>query len=265
MCDGICLIVLPAGCDAWSGRDESRGRFLRPRQSPPLPRADDSIKSIEEEYNQELLRLDHRHSNGWDVWPAARIRLMPLPHTNSYSGWRSRATCSATRSRPPRRLLGSGSPSPTATALAQHQVKIIALSDRGAYDESIESLRQAVAAREAAVKNGDPRAELPTGEIVGICEAYYQRLIHAGHYDTARKALGMILGQTGRPVHQGVLGRPVEAARHRWQAPHRRLQERTSRGSGSTWPIPREKSCWWSSGQAGACPAPPRSNRCTSG
>jgi thiol-disulfide isomerase/thioredoxin len=163
------------------------------------PAADDSIKSIEDEYTQELLRLDRRRlerlgrlaarQNPADA-VATYEQLFRLAIAGNLFGDAEPAA---------KALLSGSSPSRTALALA-HMVKIIAESDRGAYDESIESLRRAVAANDAAVKSGAPRLELPTGEIVGICEAYYQRLIHAGQYETARKAMGMILGQTARPV-----------------------------------------------------------------
>ena len=54
-------------------------------------------------------------------------------------------------------------------------------------------------------QGGSSQPELPTGEIVAICDAYYQRLIHAGQYDTARKALQAILEQTKRPMFKEFL------------------------------------------------------------
>src|SRR5262249_32322477 len=95
--------------------------------------------------------------------------------------------------------LSSGSPSVVATGLA-HLVKIIAEADRGAYEQSVESLRQAVAEREKAVRGGAPRADLPPDEVVEICDAYYQRLIQGARFDEARKALQILLGHTQRPV-----------------------------------------------------------------
>ena len=47
---------------------------------------------------------------------------------------------------------------------------------------------------------GTPRAELPTDEIVEICDAYFQRLIQGAEYEKARKALQIVLGTTRRPV-----------------------------------------------------------------
>jgi thiol-disulfide isomerase/thioredoxin len=161
--------------------------------------AGDSVKSIDNEYDQELLRLDRRRleklarlASGQNPTEAAATyeRLFRLAVAGNLFGDAEPAATA---------LLKAGSPSRTALALA-YTVKIIAESDRGAYDDSIESLRRAVAAHADAAKNGAPQLELATGEIVGICEAYYQRLIHVGRYDTARQALAMILGQTQRPI-----------------------------------------------------------------
>ncbi len=173
------------------------GQEVKRPQAPAA--AGDSVKSIDDEYDQELLRLDRRRlerlerlAAGQNPPEAAATyeRLFRL----AIAGNLFRDGEGAAKT-----LLGRGSPSRTAMALA-HMVKIIAEADRGAHDDSIESLRTAVAANAEAAKGGAPRAELATGEIVGICEAYYQRLIHAGRYDTARQALGMILAQTQRPI-----------------------------------------------------------------
>src|SRR5262249_41518264 len=37
-------------------------------------------------------------------------------------------------------------------------------------------------------------------DLVSICDAYYQRLVHAGQYETARKALRMALDQAEQPT-----------------------------------------------------------------
>jgi thiol-disulfide isomerase/thioredoxin len=161
--------------------------------------AADSIKSIDDEYDQELLRLDRRRlerlerlASGQKPAEAAVTyeRLFRL----AIAGNLFREAEGAAKA-----LLSHGSHSRTAMALA-FMVKIIAEADRGAHDDSIESLRTAVAVNAEATKGGAPRLEFATGEIVGICEAYYQRLIHAGQYDTARQALGMILAATQRPI-----------------------------------------------------------------
>ncbi len=189
----LCQASLTLGQDARRAREVSAPRAIA------ATTADDSIKSIDEEYHQELLRLDRRR-----LERLGRLagRQKPAEAAATYEQlFRLAIAGNLFGDAEPaaKALLASESPSRTAIALA-HMVKIIAESDRGAYDESIESLRRAVAASDAAVKSGAPRTELPTGEIVGICEAYYQRLIHVGQYDTARKAMGMLLGQAQRPV-----------------------------------------------------------------
>jgi peroxiredoxin len=181
-----CVVLLVAAAGA-AGQDAKNGAL------------DPSIKAIDDEYNQELLRLDRRRLERLAQLAASQ---KPAEAAVTYEhlfqlavgGNLFREAEGAAKA-----LLSAGSPSATATALA-HMVQIIAEADRGAYDESIESLRRAVAAREEAAKNGGPAAELPTNEIVGICEAYYQRLIHAGQYATARKALAIIQAGAQRPA-----------------------------------------------------------------
>ena len=68
-----------------------------------------------------------------------------------------------------------------------HLVKIIAEVDRGALSVTRES-SAAAAERERPRRRITPR-ELPTDEVVEICDAYYQRLIHAAQYEKARKTL----------------------------------------------------------------------------
>jgi thiol-disulfide isomerase/thioredoxin len=121
-------------------------------------------------------------------------------------------------------MLGTGSPSLAALGLA-HMVKIIAEADRGDFEQSLVSLRQAVADHEKVAQGGTPRADLPTDEVVEICDAYYQRLIHGAQYDKAREALRNVLDLTKRPALKEfvssrlrrleVVGRPAPAIRGR--------------------------------------------------
>jgi thiol-disulfide isomerase/thioredoxin len=181
------------------GQDAKRAPTVSAPTAIRSATADDSIKSIEDEYTQELLRLDRKRLERLGRLAA---RQNPSDAAATYEQlFRLAIAGNLFSDAEPaaKELLSAGNPSPTATALAL-MVKIIAEADRGAYNESIESLRRAVAGNDAAIKIGAPRAELPIGEIVGICEAYYQRLIHAGQYEMARKAMRLILGQTQRPV-----------------------------------------------------------------
>src|SRR5581483_9242994 len=94
-------------------------------------------------------------------------------------------------------VIDAGSPSPVALGLA-HTVKILAEVDRGDYERSLESLRKAVA--DGPGQAGAARADLPTEEVVEICDAYNQRLLQAARYEEAKKALKTLLESTRRPA-----------------------------------------------------------------
>jgi peroxiredoxin len=181
------------------------GQNVKAQPEPPAPKVvrpatpDESIKSITDDYNQQLLLLDRQRLERLGRLaarqnpPDAAATYEQLFHLAIAGNLFLDAEPAA------KAVVSGGSPSPTVTALA-HLVKIIAESDRGAYDQSLESLRQAVAEREKAAQGGPPRAGLATDEVLGVCDAYYQRLIQAGQFETARKALRLVLGQTQRPA-----------------------------------------------------------------
>ncbi len=95
-------------------------------------------------------------------------------------------------------VIAQGTPSPTTSALA-HLVKIIAECDRGAFEQSLRSLRAAVAESTQEKKATVARAALAPGEVIGICEAYYQRLVEANQFAIAREAFRLVLDQPFDP------------------------------------------------------------------
>jgi thiol-disulfide isomerase/thioredoxin len=96
-------------------------------------------------------------------------------------------------------VVKKGSPSPTTMVLA-NLVKIIAEADRGAYVQSLESLRQAVAEAGRAVDAGAARAGILTSEKIGLLDAYYQRLVHSDHIEVARQAFQLLREQVRNPA-----------------------------------------------------------------
>ncbi len=96
-------------------------------------------------------------------------------------------------------MLQEGTPSATANALA-HFVKIIAETERGAFEQSLASLRQAVAESLAERPAAGANAALAPAEVIGICEAYYQRLVEARQFPIAREAFRLVLEKPYRPA-----------------------------------------------------------------
>ncbi|AMV40325.1 TlpA family protein disulfide reductase [Planctomyces sp. SH-PL62] len=93
-------------------------------------------------------------------------------------------------------VIGGNLPSPSCVALA-HLVKLIAECDRGDFDQSLKDLAALIATKADA--NGDAADVLTTSELIGVADAYYQRLIHAGRYDVATRAFQLVLGKAESP------------------------------------------------------------------
>jgi len=189
-----------------AGQDDVAKPAEEPRQKTVVRAAlaDENIQTINDDYNRELLQLERRRL---DRLGRLAARQNPADAAATYEQlFRLAIAGNLFRDAEPaaKTVVSNGSLSVTVTGLA-HLVKIIAESDRGAYEQSVESLRQAVADREKAAQSGVPRAALPTDEIVEICDAYYQRLIQGGQFEKAREALQILLGQTQRPVVKAFL------------------------------------------------------------
>jgi thiol-disulfide isomerase/thioredoxin len=84
-------------------------------------------------------------------------------------------------------------------------VRIVARADRGAFEDSLDSLRQAVAQRQQEGRPEALKSALTTDELVGICEAYYERLVHESQYAIARKALRMAQDEARDPAVKAFL------------------------------------------------------------
>jgi len=198
------LLSWPAVALAQDAKAQPEPRnVLRPSNS------DENIKSINDDYDRDLLQLERRR-----LERLGRLagRQTPADAALTYEQlFRLAIASNMFRDAEPAAVtvVSSGSPSLLTRALA-HLVKVVAQADRGAYEQSLESLRQAVAERDKAARSGSPRAELSTAEVVGICDAYYQRLIHAAQYDKARQALEMVLAQTQNPVVKEFLSRRLK-------------------------------------------------------
>jgi len=196
------FLLLPAMA---AGQDDAAKPAEAPGRKNGRPAvADENIQTINDDYNRELLQLEVRRLERLGRLAA---RQNPADAAATYEQlFRLAIAGDLFRDAEPaaKTVVSNGSPSLMATGLA-HLVKIIAESDRGAYEQSVESLRQAVAEREKAARSGVARAALPTDEIVEICDAYYQRLIQGGQFEKAREALQILLGQTQRPVVKAFL------------------------------------------------------------
>lgn len=90
-------------------------------------------------------------------------------------------------------LLGGGAPSPVVRYLAE-VANVMAEADRGDFEESLQSIVNAVqAGREANNDEAElARQALPASARLSLLDTYYQRLVQAGQYEIARQAFDTI-------------------------------------------------------------------------
>lgn len=77
-----------------------------------------------------------------------------------------------------------------------HLVHIVGQADRGAFEESLQSLASAIRLKKGATTK---EAVLPVATQASIIEAYYQRLIHADQIEVARKAMILVVDNSTVP------------------------------------------------------------------
>jgi thiol-disulfide isomerase/thioredoxin len=177
------------------------------KEGAPAARADESVQAIDDDYNRQVLRLDkHRLERlarlAEQQKPAEAAATYERLFRLAIAGdlFRDAEAAAVT-------VLAQGTPSPTTNGLA-HLVKIIAEADRGAFEQSLLSLRQAVAESMQEKPATEARAVLAPDEVIGICEAYYQRLVEGNQFPIATEAFRLVLGQAYSPgVKEFLAGR----------------------------------------------------------
>lgn len=92
-------------------------------------------------------------------------------------------------------------------------VKIVAEADRGAYEDSLKSLAEAVGEknRQARLAGEPGRAlSLTAASRAAIVEAYYQRLIRGHQYEVARKAMQVVAANAESPAVRDLAARRIK-------------------------------------------------------
>jgi len=161
-----------------------------------------TLQSINDEYNRRLLEIERQRLERMGQLAArqspdeAAETYTQLFHLAIVNNLFKEAEPIAGQA------LKSAKISPAVQFLA-HTINVIAAADRGAYDESLAVLRQALGDKSA----GNPPGELPasaagldTAALLDLCDAYYQRLVHADQFDAARKAFRLVLDKTENPA-----------------------------------------------------------------
>lgn len=183
--------VLGVTCAFWSIGARGQGIAKPEIERPAQAASGDSLEKIVEDYNRGLIELDRRRLGRLATLAAGQA---PAEAAATYEElFRLAIEGNQFREAEPAALavVQKGSPSSTAVGLA-YLVKIIAECDRGAYDASLESLRSVVVDKAADGQVQEARGRLLTPERIELCDAYFQRLIHADQYEVARKAFALI-------------------------------------------------------------------------
>jgi thiol-disulfide isomerase/thioredoxin len=191
------LLLLPSLA---AGQDNAAKQPGAPAQKAYRPAAsEESLESIIDAYNQERLQVERRR-----LERLARLaaRQNPAAAAATYEQlFRLAIAGSLLRDAEPiaDTVVNNGSASPTTTAFA-YLVKVLAESDRGAYQQSLESLRRVVEETDKAALGAAPKAVLQTGETVGICDAYFQQLIHRDQLEVAKQAFRLLRERVRSPA-----------------------------------------------------------------
>jgi thiol-disulfide isomerase/thioredoxin len=174
-------------------------RAANPAQAAAVP-ADASIQAINDDYDQQLLQLDRQRLErlgrlAGRQKPADAAAAYEQLFRLAIAGNLFREGEAAADT-----VVQNGTPSSTTAGLA-HLVRIVARADRGAFEDSLDCLRQALAPRQQEGQAGGVRNALLTAdELVGISEAYYERLVHGGQYAIALKALRLAHDEARDPT-----------------------------------------------------------------
>ena len=180
------------------------------RTDPPVSKvvrpatAGESIQAINDEYNQQLLQIDRRRLARLTRLAAGQTPTQAAGSYEQLFRMAIGANLFQDAESAADTVLKAGSPSPTTVALAQ-LIKIIAQADRGAYEQSLDTLKAVFDKADPAAQVGTNRSALQTGELLALCDAFQQRLLHGDQFAIATKAFQLALEHSRNPAIQEYL------------------------------------------------------------
>ena len=152
----------------------------------------ESVESINADHDREVARLERRRLERLARLAAQQSKAEADKTYEAY--FRLAIAKSLYRDAEPvaERVIQGRQSSPQVTALAA-LVNVVAEADRGADQESLNSLAALVAARGQAGGGGAPAVvPLPASTRLSLVDAYYQRLVRDEQFDIARQAMQLI-------------------------------------------------------------------------
>ncbi len=189
------MVVWVVGSGRSPGQDEPapppRPRVLTPNTEVMTPQA------IDQDYNRQLLALERQRL---ERLAKAAAKQPPKQAAATYEHlFRIAIANNLFGDAEPiaDQVLRSPGASPNVRFLA-HTIDLIATADRGAYDESLSTLRSIVGESKDAARPAS--ASLDSALLLVLCEAYYQRLVHANQLEVARRAFAILAKESVSPA-----------------------------------------------------------------
>jgi hypothetical protein len=194
----IIALGIPCGASEQDAAAEKATQSTA-RQPSGVPAAENSVQSIDEAFNRQLLQLEQTR-----LQQLARLAAREEPAQAAATYERLFRLAIAADLFPAAEgaavtVVEQGTPSPATDALA-HLVKILAEVERGAFDQSLQSLKRSVAESVQQKQASTGRALLSPPEVIGIAELYYQRLVEGNQFAIAKEAFELLLKQPYRPA-----------------------------------------------------------------
>jgi thiol-disulfide isomerase/thioredoxin len=166
----------------------SRGPLLAQAQTPV------TIESINLEYEREMLKVERLRLEQIGKLALSQPTEQAEATLDAYFRLAIAKNLYADAEPMARKVIQSGDS--TSVVWLAHLVQIVGLADKGAYDESLTSLSNAL-----RLKGTQPKAaSLTVGTRASIIDAYYQRLVHGDQIEVARKAMKLIVDTSEIPA-----------------------------------------------------------------
>jgi len=160
------------------------------------------LQTINDDYNRQLLQLERQRLERLGQL-AARQPVKEADQTYEQL-FRLAVVNNLFREAEPaaQQVLKASNRSPVVVFLAR-TIDIIGSADRGAYDESVAELRSLIDNTPPTRPGQAAAVSLDTSALLAICEAYYQRLIQADQFETARNAFRLVQKESENPAVKG--------------------------------------------------------------
>ena len=168
-----------------------------------------TIDSINAEYERELHKLERQRLDHLGRLAMGQPKALAAATLDSYFRLAIAKNLYADAEPIARKVIQSGD-APAGVAWLAHIVQIVAEADRGAYEESLQSLSSAIRLKGKGDEAATKQAGLSAAVSASIIDAYYQRLVHSDQIEVARKAMRLILDNTDVPAIKDLAARRLK-------------------------------------------------------